>query len=194
MKYFISIVTVIQMIIVILLCFLNQDISELSVRISEVESNTSLIHSDIETLENSQVLLNEQAKMINEFDSRLEALEHHMYVKDNEYFIVGTTIRNEGEGWYAINEDGHKPIGITSVETTNEAIIINYQLIDQVVSFSSDPDEVMTSEGYSVGASVGLDKTAIYIYDEDNNRIDPNTYINSLGNIWIYGVFIDYIE
>jgi len=105
------------------------------------------------------------------------------------YYEVGGVIRNIGEGWFAIDDSGHEPIGITNVETTKDSVVIHYSKANKAVFFSVTPDETMTSEGYTMGASVGLDNAIINIYDKDHNIINPNDYKNSKGNIWVNGRF-----
>lgn len=109
---------------------------------------------------------------------------------NNNFSFVGGVIRNVGDGWNAIKDDGHEPVGIRKVETTNEAIIIYYSKAFKVISLNVTPDETMAAEGYTMGASVGLDKTIINVYDKNHNLIDPNEYTNKQGNIWVNGVFI----
>lgn len=103
-------------------------------------------------------------------------------------FEIGGTIRNVDKGWNLISDSAHSPIGITSVETTNTRIKINHKdNAQKVVTFIVTPDESMTSEGYKVGISGGLDYSYIYIYDSNNNLINPYSYKNKFGNIWISG-------
>lgn len=105
--------------------------------------------------------------------------------------FIGCVIRNTGDGWYAINDQYHEPIGITSVETTSKCIRVNYPEKTQVVTFSSTVDETMASQGYTVGASVGESYASICIYDQNLNLVNPNDYIDSLGNIWVSGYFLN---
>lgn len=108
---------------------------------------------------------------------------------DEEYVFIGGVIRNTGNGWVLLDNEGHEPLNIINVETTNGAIIIYYSDYDKVITFSVTPDETMAAEGYSMGASVGLNKAIISVFDKDHNLINPNNYSNSSGNIWISGTF-----
>jgi len=120
-------------------------------------------------------------------------LLNRIYLKklESEYCFIGGTIRNSGDGWYLLDNDGHEPLNILKVETTDKNIIIYYTGYSKVISFSVTPDETMGAEGYTVGASVGLDHTIINVYDKDHNLINPYDYINGGGNIWISGMFKD---
>ena len=110
---------------------------------------------------------------------------------NEDYYLIGGVIRNIGEGWELIDDSGHEPLGIDKVETTDDAVIIHYSKADKVVSLNVTPDETMAAEGYTMGASVGLDHSIINIYDGEGNLINPNDYTNDRGNIWINGIFKD---
>jgi len=109
--------------------------------------------------------------------------------QESEYCFIGGTIRNVGDGWFLLDNDGHETLNIIKVETTDKNIIIYYTEYNKVISFSVTPDETMAGEGYTFGASVGLDNAVINVYDKDHNLINPNDYINGGGNIWINGMF-----
>lgn len=108
---------------------------------------------------------------------------------NNDYSFVGGVIRNEGNGWSLINDTDHEPLDIRKVETTKESVIVYYSKAEKVISFNVTPDETMASEGYTMGASVGLDKTVISIFDKNHKLINPNDYVNERGNIWLNGIF-----
>jgi hypothetical protein len=115
-----------------------------------------------------------------------------IYVKNQSKIVtIGGTIRNAGDGWHLLDNNGHNPLNITGVNTTDEAVVIFYDTYEKVISFSVTPDETMTSEGFTVGASVGFDRAVISIYDKDHQLINPMDYINGSGNIWISGMFED---
>lgn len=106
----------------------------------------------------------------------------------NEYTIIGGVIRNVGDGWYLIQDESHETIGIDSISQDDKAITIYYKDKQKVNSIAVTVDETMASEGYTVGASVGVNKTLIYLY-KDGKSIKPSDYNNVLGNVWIQGVF-----
>lgn len=108
---------------------------------------------------------------------------------NNEYNIIAGVIRNSGDGWTLIRNETHESIGIKEVTQDNEKITIKYDANKRVNALSCTVDETMASEGYRVGASVGIDQTWIYIYDKDNKLVDPKNYSNNSGNIWIEGIF-----
>ena len=106
---------------------------------------------------------------------------------------IAATIRRATNGnWFIMNDKGHKPIGVKSVEFDSEKITINYNFTySKVNTFSVTPDETFSMEGITCGASVGLSKAVIYLSKVDStgvNPIDPMT-VSSGGNIWIYGMF-----
>lgn len=101
---------------------------------------------------------------------------------------VAGAIRNTGSGWKPIANKTHYPINISKVETSNDRITVYHNVsASQVITMIVTPDETMSSEGYRVGVSGGLDYSYILIFDKDNKLVNPNKYINSSGNIWIYG-------
>ena len=108
---------------------------------------------------------------------------------NNEYNIIAGVIRNSGNGWKLIQNETHETIGIKNVTQDDEKITITYDENKKVNALSTTVDETMANEGYKVGASVGVDKTWIYIYDKDNKPVNPNDYSNSKGNIWVEGIF-----
>lgn len=102
---------------------------------------------------------------------------------------IAGTIRNNGNGWETINNSTHMALNITKVETLNDRIIIHHDVkAKKVITFIVTPDEAMTQDGYTVGVSGGLNYSVIFIYDRDHNKISPSKYINTSGNIWIYGM------
>lgn len=108
---------------------------------------------------------------------------------NDDYTIVSGVIRNKGAGWELIQDAGHETIGITNVSQDKEKITISYNKTSKVNSIAVTLDETMTSEGFSTGASVGLEETMIYIYNEDGNLVNPIEYTSDSGNIWIQGIF-----
>ena len=92
-----------------------------------------------------------------------------------------------------INDSGHKPIGIESIEEDNNKIIINYDFDASFVhSFTVTPDEEFVISGISSGASVGLSKAYIFLTKIENGKvisINPKTIDNNHANLWLYGVF-----
>lgn len=108
---------------------------------------------------------------------------------NDDHTIITGVIRNTGDDWELIQDDGHQAVGITNVSQNNEFITVSYAVMDKVNSIAVTVDEAMASENYVVGASVGLSETHIYIYDKEGNSVSPADYTNELGNIWVQGVF-----
>lgn len=105
-----------------------------------------------------------------------------------KYEIYGT-IRNEGKGWYLIQDDRHNSKNIRSVTSDGRRILINHNIgAKKVGTFIVTVDETMASEGYTVGVTGGVGSSGIYIYDKNHVAIDPMKYKNASGNIWIYGI------
>jgi hypothetical protein len=109
-----------------------------------------------------------------------------------KYMMVSGVIRNTGDGWELITDDFHDSINVESVSNGKLAITVNHSFTaKKVVSFVVTPDETFVKEGLTAGASVGLDKTNIYLTKLGSNSYsDPNKIINSKGNFWFQGMFI----
>lgn len=77
---------------------------------------------------------------------------------------VGCVIRNTGTGFEFINDAGHVPSGVTSVQTYTDRIVINYSFTaTKVISAHTTPDETLARRGYAMGPSVGLSAMTIYV-------------------------------
>lgn len=101
---------------------------------------------------------------------------------------VCAVIRNAGSGWAQIG-GAHKSEGLRDVTNDTKAIAVFYTFTaDYVKTVAVTVDETMAAAGYTVGASVGLDRMYIYIY-KDGALVDPSTYVSGGGNIWIFGLF-----
>ena len=102
--------------------------------------------------------------------------------------IVAGVLRNDGEGWYAIDDGDHTPLNIRSVITEQNHIRITYTFeADTIYTFIATPDETLAANGVSAGASVDLSFARIFVSGEDLSRISTRTMPNS--NIWVYGLF-----
>lgn len=87
-------------------------------------------------------------------------------ISDNKKVkIIAGVIRNSGEGWEFIDNNGHEPLNLTSVSVDeNGYIVINYGFTaSKVLSLVVCPDEAFAGQ-YTCGASVGLNNSVIKIY------------------------------
>jgi hypothetical protein len=83
---------------------------------------------------------------------------------NKKYKIVACVLRNDGSGWYALNDTGHVPVNVTSVTNTSSVITINYGFTGtKVVSLVCVPDETLAAYGFTFGASVNLDNANITV-------------------------------
>lgn len=115
--------------------------------------------------------------------------------KDEIVEIAGTIRPDKSGNWNVLNNADHRPIGISGVSTTNYHIRIEHHVgANKVITVVITPDETMALEGYRVGVSAGLDFSIIQIYDKDNNPVNPKSYTNQSGNIWIYGKLMHQVE
>lgn len=113
-----------------------------------------------------------------------------MIEKTNTTELAGV-IRNAGDGWYSIEDEGHESIGVSDVSSNEDGIIITYtQPVSKIHTFIATPDEKMSKDGLLVGVSAGLDKAHIYIYDREGYKVNPLKYYEPSSNIWLYAKFI----
>ncbi len=110
--------------------------------------------------------------------------------------IVAGVIRNTGDGWHLIENNTHCSLNCDGVFVNNgtNAISIDYSSIkaQKVISFVVSPDETFSLEGYSCGASVGLEHANVFVHksiDGVSSEINPQDIISDKGNFWFIGVF-----
>lgn len=102
------------------------------------------------------------------------------------YKVVAGVIRNAGSGsgyWQPIDDAGHRPTLIDSVSTSTSSIVINHASIaaGKVVALVAVPDETLTAAGFTVGASVGLDTTTLFLSRQGRILAD---YVSYSGTAW----------
>lgn len=115
-----------------------------------------------------------------------------VFEKQQKYKMVAGTIRNTGDGWEVLTDTGHEPLHVSSVTNDSLKITIHHSFkAKKVVSFTITPDETYMKEGMKSGASVGLDKTVVFLSREGEKvYLNPNSVVNSKGNFWFQGIFI----
>jgi hypothetical protein len=85
------------------------------------------------------------------------------------YRIISGPLRNDGAGWFAIDDAGHSPVGIDSVSVNGSGhLVVNYASLGAnfVVFASCWPDETLALNGFTAGASVGVAETTLKIYQD----------------------------
>ena len=108
--------------------------------------------------------------------------------------IVAGVLRSADErGWYAINDEEHRPINIGSVKAEKGLIVVNYiKELGPINTFIAVPDETFAKEGFFLGASVNSKQARILVSKVEDGKvltIDASTIRSKWGNIWIYGLF-----
>lgn len=89
------------------------------------------------------------------------------------YRIISGPLRNDGAGWFAIDDAGHSPVGIDSVSVNGSGhLVVNYASLGAnfVVFASCWPDETLALNGFTAGASVGVAETTLKIYQDTPHR------------------------
>ena len=115
---------------------------------------------------------------------------------DKDVRIVSGVLRNSGEGWQLIEDRSHSSLNCNSVYSVDSAgfITVDYSGINakSVISFIAVPDESFAKDGYSCGASVGLEYSNIYLYrniDGINEEVEASELVSETGNFWFIGIF-----
>jgi hypothetical protein len=148
----------------------------------------------------SQLLENPRAVSISNalMGRKLNSVKHVAESKcvNTELIVVAGTIRNDGGGWYVLNDIDHVPVNIASVTSSLHSINIEYLFTaKRVVTLISSPDEVLAACGVHVGAAAGLKSADLTVsrsglfgvFKMSPVAIDTTRYPWS--NIWIYGLF-----
>lgn len=140
----------------------------------------------------------------------LEARSHPVlkYVTDREKYrhktsvgctpggVVAGVLRNDGKGWYALNDDAHKPVNISAVESDWKMITVKFPFAAKAIhTFVVSSDETLTVQGVTAGASVASDEARLKLGRDGiigTNRASPlwvDTDRFPGSNLWVYGVF-----
>lgn len=100
-----------------------------------------------------------------------------------KYVALGAVIRNDGAGFYALDDAGHRASWIDSIVTTATYIRVNYAAAaaTKAVTFIAANDEKFAREGLFLGTSVNLASTDIFIYRQAQPIAD---YVYYDGTNW----------
>jgi hypothetical protein len=102
---------------------------------------------------------------------------------------VAGVIRNDGVGWYAIDNATHVPLNVDGVSNDLDSVDIDYTSLNvtKVISFLTGPDETLVKRGIDVGASVGIDKAYLTL----SSSRPYADYVSYNGTSWVSakGVF-----
>lgn len=105
-----------------------------------------------------------------------------------DYREIGCALRDtDGTGFKIISDTGHYPLGVSSVVTNTDSIVLSYSFSALAVgSLVVTADETFAAKGYVFGASVGLDTATIWASQPDGLA----DYIYYDGTVWksLYGV------
>lgn len=97
---------------------------------------------------------------------------------------IAGVVRNEGAGWFFIDDEGHAPLGFSSVSVVGDSLRLTYsELASKVVSVFGGVDETMGSRGLTFGPSVGIDYANFLLFMPFACWVDKNVGLFSFGNI-----------
>ncbi|RPK76605.1 hypothetical protein EES45_22870 [Streptomyces sp. ADI97-07] len=105
-------------------------------------------------------------------------------VEGRRYRLVSCALRNSGQGWGIIADAGHQPAGALSVVERADHLELQHPVAAVTVSsLQVTPDETFAAAGLRAGASVGLNLSRIYLYDEPADHITDQVYYD--GSRWV---------
>lgn len=88
--------------------------------------------------------------------------------------------------WYVLNDKGHSSHNIKYLDQGQSRLVVFFQEpINHIYWSATTPDETLTIDGVSVGASIDPDKAKIYLVQK-GKVANPNKYDSSSSNIWFY--------
>jgi hypothetical protein len=88
--------------------------------------------------------------------------------------------------WYILDDSGHTPFNIASVEQNSTFITIYYESPMEDIHWSNvDADESLVIMDIQPGASVGRENAKIYLA-KDGKIVNPSDIKSPLANIWVY--------
>jgi len=98
------------------------------------------------------------------------------------YRVVGGPLRNTGDGFFALEDSGHDPVGIGAVSSDGTGITLDFSFsATKVISLIVGCDETLARLGYTAGASVGLSDATIYV----GQPIGYHDYVQYNGSAWV---------
>lgn len=106
--------------------------------------------------------------------------------------VHGTIRWVDASEWEVLNDTGHEPMGISSVELMSDRVRVHYTFTaDKVLSLQATPDEAFASADVRVGASVAVSHADIYFYSPTygSTPINPALLSKSGANVWLSGWF-----
>ena len=81
--------------------------------------------------------------------------------------IYGGVCINTSGVWSLLNDATHTFLNLTSATTVSNRLRVSYPTVGKVISFTCTPDETYAQNGISVGASVGLSHSTLYLYRDN---------------------------
>ncbi|MFI8865352.1 hypothetical protein ACIGNW_00315 [Streptomyces sp. NPDC053707] len=103
--------------------------------------------------------------------------------------LLSCVLRNSGQGWGLIVDEGHEPTGITGVIQHPTYLELTHDVgAVRVSSMQVTPDEYYAARGIRVGASVGLPWTKLFLYSGTSTTpLNPASLSAASGNLWVTG-------
>ena len=147
------------------------DISKIQILDGTYDVKDSVARSNIGTLSNLNT--SNKTNLVNAIN------EVNTKITSDDIAPFYCIIRPTSNGWVMLNDSGHSPLNVQSVEIDNGRLKITHSITGagKVYGFSISPDETFTKYGIRAGASVGVDSSYIDIYQ----TITANAYFRYSG-------------
>ena len=100
--------------------------------------------------------------------------------------IYGGVCINTAGTWSLLNDASHTFLNFTSATTVSNRLKVSYPTVGKVISFTCTPDETYAQNGISVGASVGLSNSTLYLYRDnivDYISWDGSAFTSTTGQV-----------
>lgn len=107
--------------------------------------------------------------------------------------VSGTIRWVNNTTWTVLNDAGHTPEGIASVQMMTDRVRVHFTFTaTKVSSFQATPDEAFASADVRVGASVSYAYADIYFYmpASGSTPVNPALLSKAGANVWLTGWFI----
>ena len=101
---------------------------------------------------------------------------------------VWGVIRPDKKGeWYLLNDDRHRPFGISSVTQTDEYVQIDYKTRFRMIHWTAvTPDEKMIFHNIQVGATARLECARVHFAKMGIPLIPKMLKLGEKSNFWVY--------
>lgn len=101
--------------------------------------------------------------------------------------FLACVVRGTASGWAVLDDAGHAPWGVASVEVLSDRVRIHYtQPQAQLAVVQATADETYVRQGIAVGVSAALDHADLF-FARGTTPLAPSSVLYSGSNVWLSG-------